>query len=191
MRLMRRLSVTIGCVWMLAACANVPGTSHPQAWLRPGTRVSLPVSGLSPGLSAHQLLTTHYRGREHSLMVLLKADAQQLSLVGLSTAGIRLFTLQYDARGLHTEQHVPVPGLPPASQVLADIMLSYWPVASWQRLLPDQWRLLDEGAQRQLLDPDGALVLVIDYDESGAVRQPVHIRQWAFGYDIRIRNLDD
>ncbi|WP_066458156.1 DUF3261 domain-containing protein [Castellaniella caeni] len=179
------------CLLVLSSCASVPDGARPSAWLRPGVRVFLPQPGLTPAVQAHQLLTSRYRGREHALTVVLDADARRLSLVGLSMVGIRLFTLQYDAHGLQARQHVAAPGLPPAAQVLSDIMLSYWPVAAWQAVLPTGWQLVDAGLQRRLLDERGEIVTRIDYDAAPGGRRPVQVQQRAFGYDIHIQNLDD
>jgi len=179
------------CLLMASACASTPDGGQPWAWIKPGVRVFLPAPGVSPSIHERQLLTSSYKGSEHSLMVLLDADDRQLSLVGLSMVGVRLFTLQYDEQGLQTRQHVVAPGLPPAAQVLSDIMLSYWPAARWQALLPTHWQLVDEGLQRRLLDGQGQLVMRIDYVGSPEARHPVRVHQFSFGYDIRIQNLDD
>ncbi|WP_425527725.1 DUF3261 domain-containing protein, partial [Xylella fastidiosa] len=45
--------------------------------------------------------------------------------------GIRLFLATYNETGIHTEQSIVAPELPPASQVLADVMLSHWPINAW------------------------------------------------------------
>ncbi len=67
-------------------------------------------------------------GKTQSLLVMLNADNQKITLAGLSSVGIRLFLLTYDAQGLRAERSIVVPQLPPASQVLADVMLSHWPI---------------------------------------------------------------
>ena len=56
-----------------------------------------------------------------------------------------------------------MPQLPPAGQVLADVMLSYWPLDVWQKQLPDGWSLNDIGDKRELRDADGKLVTEITY----------------------------
>lgn len=64
---------------------------------------------------------------------MLNADDKKITLAGLSSVGIRLFLVTYDEKGLHTEQSIIVPQLPPASQVLADVMLSHWPISARNR----------------------------------------------------------
>jgi len=179
------------CLLALSACASVSDSKHPTAWLKPGIRVSLPTARLGPVIQVHQVLTSHYGGRDHALIVALDAGAGHLSLVGLSMAGVRLFTLQYDEQGLQARQHIVAPGLPPAAQVLSDIMLSYWPAKAWQTVLPPGWQLVDDGLQRQLLDPQGEVITRIEYEGAPEGRRPVQVQQQAFGYSIQIQNLDE
>jgi len=180
---------------LLGGCAHhAPGTdgqNRPQAWLEPGVKVTLPPPGLTPAFDRQQLLTGTFDGKEQSLLVMLSVDQHRLSLAGLSSLGIRLFLLTYDQNGLHTEQSIVVPQLPPASQVLADIMLSHWPLAAWQSQLPTGWTLVDKGDQRELRDPNGRLITEVHYRQTGALREPVALTQHVFNYHLTIQPLSD
>lgn len=176
---------------LLSGCAKHDSPSdRPTAWLKPGVRVTLPAPGISPAFQQQQLLTGHAKGKTQSLLVLLSADSQQVSLAGLSSLGIRLFRVTYDKNGIHTQQMMALPEMPPASQVLADVMLSHWPLSAWQPQLPPGWRLVDEGDRRELRDPAGKVVTLIRYLQRGTVREPISIDQRAFGYQIQIQHLD-
>lgn len=180
---------------LLSGCAHrEAGTddhNRPQAWLEPGTKVTLPPPGLTPPLHQQQLLTGTFNGKVQSLLVMLSVEPDHLSLAGLSSLGIRLFMLTYDQHGIHTEQSIVLPQLPPASQVLADIMLSHWPLAAWQAQLPNGWHLQDEGQTRKLLAPDGRLVTEIHYRQQGARREPVALIQHVFNYRLTIQPLSE
>ncbi|MCC3703910.1 DUF3261 domain-containing protein [Rouxiella badensis] len=177
---------------MLAGCATHPTPDTlPQAWLKPGVRVRLPSPQLNEKLEQQQLLTGTVDGKQQSLLVLLNANGKTLQLAGLSPLGIRLFKVDYDAAGIHTEQTIKISQLPPANQVLADIMLSYWPVDRWQPLLPTGWRLVDNGMTRTLIDDAGQPVTQIDYQNQGGKRQPIAITQHVFHYHIAIQNVGD
>lgn len=176
---------------MLGGCAShAPQENRPTAWLKPGVRITLPPPGITPAFQQQQLLTGQVKGKTQSLLVLLSADEKKIDLAGLSSVGIRLFRVTYDAQGIHSQQLMALPQLPPASQVLADIMLSHWPVAVWQKQLPAGWTLDDRGMTRQLRDAQGKLVTEIDYLQRGSRREPVSIQQHAFGYQIHIQHLD-
>jgi len=180
----------IAIALLLSGCVSHSDPTRPQAWLKPGVQVTLPAPGIEPSFSQQQLLTGSFKGKQQSLMVMLSADQQQLTLIGLSTLGIRLFRVSYDSQGIKTEQSIALPEMPPASQVLADIMLSHWPLAVWQSQLPAGWTLRDSGDRRQLRDADGKLITEIRYLMRGEQRQPVSVQQFAFGYQIFIQQLD-
>jgi hypothetical protein len=121
----------------------------------------------------------------------LHADEQKITLAGLSSVGIRLFKLTYDENGLHAEQSIIVPQLPPASQVLADVMLSLWPLETWRARLPNGWTIVDKGNQRELRNASGKLVTEIAYLQRNGLREPISIQQHAFKYQITIQYLGE
>lgn len=179
-------------LFMLGGCTtSSPSGTRPQAWLKRGVQVKLPPPLLDKPVSQQQLLTATVNGKHQSLLVLLNADGKSLQLAGLSPLGIRLFKVVYDQTGIHTEQAIKMEGLPPANQVLADIMLSYWPVQIWQPLLPAGWTFDEQPLRRTLLDNEGHAVTRIDYVAQGNSRQPVSITQMAFHYQITIQNVGD
>ncbi|MCU6681009.1 DUF3261 domain-containing protein [Leclercia sp. H6W5] len=181
-------------VLLLVGCShstqNVDGT-RPQAWLQPGTKVTLPAPGITPAVNSQQLLTGSFNGKTQSLLVMLNADAHKITLAGLSSVGIRLFLATYDATGIHTEQSIIVPQLPPASQVLADVMLSHWPIDAWLPQLPKGWTLKDSGDRRELRNASGKLVTEIVYLQRKGKREPISIEQHVFNYHITIQYLGD
>ena len=186
-------AVALTAALLLAGCSHSTDTqeTRPQAWLQPGTRVTLPPPGISPAVSSQQLLTGSFNGQTQSLLVMLNADAHKVTLAGLSSVGIRLFLATYDETGIHTEQSIVVPQLPPASQVLADVMLSHWPISAWQPQLPKGWTLTDTGDRRELRIASGKLVTEIVYLQRKGKREPISIEQHVFKYHITIQYLGD
>ena len=178
---------------LLAGCSHTTNRddARPQAWLQPGTRVTLPPPGITPAIRAQQLLTGSFKGQTQSLLVMLNADGDKVTLAGLSSVGIRLFLATYDDTGIHTEQSVVMPQLPPASQVLADVMLSHWPISAWQPQLPKGWTLTDTGDRRELRNASGKLVTEIVYLQRKGKREPISIEQHVFKYHITIQYLGD
>lgn len=186
-------AAVLAATLLLAGCSHSTDTegTRPQAWLQPGTQVTLPPPGITPAIRSQQLLTGRFNGQTQSLLVLLNADGQNVTLAGLSSVGIRLFLATYDGTGIHTEQSVVMPQLPPASQVLADVMLSHWPLSAWQPQLPKGWTLNDTGTRRELRNPDGKLVTEIVYLQRKGKREPISIEQHVFKYHITIQYLGD
>lgn len=190
---LRSKAAMIALTLFLAGCSHPQPDSdaRPQAWLEPGTQVTLPAPGISPAFRSQQLLTGRFNGNTLSLLVMLNADSQKVTLAGLSSVGIRLFLVTYDDNGLHSEQSVVMPQLPPASQVLADVMLSRWPIDAWQPQLPKGWTLTDIGDKRELRNPRGKLVTEISYLNRHGQRLPIAIAQQVFKYHITIQYLGD
>ncbi|WP_447856446.1 DUF3261 domain-containing protein [Enterobacter sp. WI-ESBL-E8] len=186
-------AAALAAALLLAGCSHSTDTegTRPQAWLQPGTKVTLPPPGITPAIRSQQLLTGRFNGQTQSLLVLLNADGQKVTLAGLSSVGIRLFLATYDSTGIHTEQSVVMPQLPPASQVLADVMLSHWPLSAWQPQLPKGWTLNDTDTRRELRNPDGKLVTEIVYLQRNGKREPISIEQHVFKYHITIQYLGD
>ncbi|KLP57872.1 hypothetical protein ABR39_02960 [Enterobacter genomosp. O] len=186
-------AAALAATLLLAGCSHSTDTegTRPQAWLQPGTKVTLPPPGITPAIRSQQLLTGRFNGQTQSLLVLLNADGQKVTLAGLSSVGIRLFLATYDSTGIHTEQSVAMPQLPPASQVLADVMLSHWPLSAWQPQLPKGWTLNDTDTRRELRNPDGKLVTEIVYLQRKGKREPIGIEQHVFKYHITIQYLGD
>ncbi|MDW3565132.1 DUF3261 domain-containing protein [Enterobacter asburiae] len=186
-------AAALAAALLLAGCSHSTDTkeTRPQAWLQPGTKVTLPPPGISPAVSSQQLLTGSFNGQTQSLLVMLNADAHKVTLAGLSSVGIRLFLATYDETGIHTEQSIVVPQLPPASQVLADVMLSHWPISAWQPQLPKGWTLTDNGDRRELRNASGKLVTEIIYLQRKGKREPISIEQHVFKYHITIQYLGD
>lgn len=185
--------VALSAALLLTGCSHLQNAQdgRPQAWLEPGTRVTLPSPGILPAVSSQQLLTGSFNGNKQSLVVILNADDQRITLAGLSSVGIRLFLVTYDKQGIHTEQSIVVPQLPPASQVLADVMLSHWPINDWKPQLPKGWTLTDLGDKRELRNGRGKLITEITYLNRKGKRAPVSIEQHAFKYYLTIQYLDN
>ena len=175
---------------LLVGCSSQP---TPTAYLDKGTAMTLPAPVLATPFYRQQLLTASVGGRSHQLMTVLEADGRQLTLVGLTPSGVRLFRVRYDQQGIATEQLSPLltGGMPPVSQVLADVMLSHWPLSAWQPQLPKGWTLTDNGDRRELRNASGKLVTEIVYLQRNGKREPISIAQHVFKYHITIQYLGD
>lgn len=173
---------------LLGGCSSRQGV---EAFIAPNVPLSLPAPTLAEPLTRQQLLLASAQGKQYQLLTALEAGPQGITLVGLMPTGARLFKVQYDQSGIHSERLLPLPGnaLPPPAQVLADVMLCYWPVADWQPRLPAGWQLKDEGDLRRLTDPAGELVTEIRYHTWQGQREPVSLTQHRFGYALTLESL--
>lgn len=177
-------------IFTLSACSLWQSDSIPQAWLKPGVKINLPEPILAHNIERQQLLTATINGKSESLLTMLNVSNNQITLAGLSTLGIRLFKVVYDETGIKTEQSIVIPQLPPANQVLSDIMFSYWPVETWQSRLPTGWFLEESDLHRNLYDADGRLIIEVAYHIENNQREPIMIQHNYFGYQINIKNIN-
>lgn len=184
-------TVLLSFLFILNGCSLFQQDTSTTAWLKPGVQVTLPEPSLAQPLKRQQFLTATVNGKSESLVTLLDGDGQTLTLAGLSPIGIRLFKVTYSANQIETEQSIALPQLPPANQVLADIMLSYWPLETWQDRLPVGWQLKDEQNKRLLLDETGQAITEISYLMENGNREPISIAQYAFHYQITLTNMDN
>ncbi len=192
----RCLSWVCVLVLWLTGCASTttPEVSRAEANLTPQVVVPLPAPIRDSPLHVEQILTAQIKGQTngHSLLVVMEADGQRLSLVGFSLLGVRLFRVEYGVDGIRVEQLpalAALGALPPANQVLADVLLSYWPRESWQAVLPAGWQLIDQPLRRELRDEKGELVSEITYQQQVGDRNPVRLWQHAFDYQLTIQTL--
>ena len=86
----------------LTATLILTGCSHsqpeqegrPQAWLQPGTLITLPAPGISPAVNSQQLLTGSFNGKTQSLLVMLNAEDQKITLAAVSYTHLTLPTTE-------------------------------------------------------------------------------------------------
>lgn len=187
------LQIALIGIGLLTGCSSQMAT--PSAALDPHHTVALPAPAMTPGFYRQQLLTVtlpRQQGAGQSLLTVLEVSGKGIVLVGLTPLGVRLFAIEYDESGIRSEQLPALSALgalPPINQVLADVMLSYWPIARWQPLLPAGWTLADRGLRRELRDAGGQLVSEIHYRQMGAYREPVRLWHHLFGYQLQIQTL--
>ncbi|MEQ1439709.1 DUF3261 domain-containing protein [Fontimonas sp. SYSU GA230001] len=127
---------------LLSACAAAPPA--PDA-ARSGLPI-LPPSSLGAARRAEQVLYAAYAEREAALHCILDVNAERLRVIGLTALGQRVFTLEQDAAGVRVERAPFAPGELQPQDILADIQLAYWPLATLQAALPQGVRLTEPRA---------------------------------------------
>lgn len=184
-----RVLLLSGFLFLLAGCSS---RIEPVAALAPGVSIPLPPPHCEQPFQRDQLLAATVDGFTHQLQTALDVADGKITLVGLSPVGARLFKVVYSEEEISAEQLIPLADLPPPSQVLADIMLGYWPIQAWQPLLPKGWSLRDDTpAVRTLRDAEENVVEEIFYLRQNGRREPVRIKHHLFHYEIFLENLDN
>jgi len=189
------MAVALGVALTVAACV---GAGPPTAFLAPGVAVPLPKPiGLGYNWRASQLLSIQSHGKSFQMPAEVEVHGGQLTLVGLSAFGTRFWTVRYDGLRIEEERSSALVGLPPPEQVLADVMLVYWPPEAWSAVLPEGWALEDSPAERRLYDAGKRLVVEIQtvkgipgkagMGQASEGASEVTIINHVFGYSLRIQ----
>lgn len=122
---MRALIPSLLLVFGLAGCAPKP-LIHP-----------LGPDALGQSVEARQQVTLHYRGRTRSMQVALRVAPDNLTLIGLSGIGQRLFTLGWNGNTIQRSRGLADDKRLPADRILADLELAHWPLAALRTALAD------------------------------------------------------
>jgi len=174
---------------LISACSFQPKS---EAWLTKETKVNLPKLDLNQNYHDQQLLTFKYNNQENSIITIVDIKDNHLTVMGLSTIGIRLFEIQYNGSEVKAKQHIFIQQLPPPEQVLSDIMLSILPTAAWKKVLPTDWQLIDEGLSRTLINDRHETIINITYNKqpTNVIRKPIKIEHAVFSYQIAIQSME-
>lgn len=174
---------------LISACAH---KTQNEAWLTKEIKIKLPAPHFNQSYHDKQLLTFQYNNQENSIITLVEGKANQLKVIGLSTLGVRLFEIDYDGINIKTKQNIFVKQLPPAEQVLSDILLSILPAEKWQPLLPKEWTLIDNDSHRKLLNETQETIVDITYEQKTAndIYKPIKIKHSIFKYQITIKSME-
>ncbi|HLO75669.1 MAG TPA: DUF3261 domain-containing protein [Magnetospirillum sp.] len=119
----------------LCACVATPPPPDPDhVPVAPGITLRLPApADLGREVEAVQMVTARRNGETHVFEARLSVDKERLLMVGTDSLGRRAMTVTWRAGKVDAERAAWLPdGLRPEN-ILADIVLLYWPEATLQR----------------------------------------------------------
>jgi len=118
---------------VLAACATVPPASD-RVLVAPGVTLALPAPGeLGRREDAVQLVTARRDGETFVFECRLSVDGERLLLAGSDSMGRRAMTVTWSRDGIVVERADWLPETLKPENVLADIVLLYWPEEAVRR----------------------------------------------------------
>jgi hypothetical protein len=144
-------------------------------------------SELTESFDATQVISAAYADESHTFEAYVEARPGKLTIVGINTIGMVLFSITYDgtemiASGVAEAQVVN------ARYMLADVLMSHWD-AEW--LIPRlEGATLGVNESSRTVRRNGDVIIEISYDSgsswSGNARFVHHER----GYSLRIENVE-
>lgn len=149
----------------------------------------LPPATLGQSKQVTQVLRGDYGDSSFSLRSVVTVDAQQLTVVGLTSMGMRAFTVKYDGQHLSEERVPQVPEALQARQLLNDLQLAFWPLPALQQAWQSAGGQVSEpypGTRR--LQRNGELVAEVHVAED-AWHGRVWLRHFDYPYSLYIETI--
>lgn len=171
---------------MLTGCVT---TTQPSAANADEGWPLLTPASLGRAQQVTQVLRGDYANSSFTLRSVVSVDAQQLTVVGLSSMGMRLFTLKYDGVNLSEERVPQVPETLQARQLLNDLQLAFWPLPALQQAWQTVGGQVSEpypGTRR--LQRNGVLLAEVHVAED-AWRGRVWLRHFDYPYSLFIETI--
>lgn len=181
-----RVVMTIILAVALAGCASSVPRVPESVLLAPGVELELPPpSALERRVEAVQLVTARYDGNTTVFEGRLSVASDRLFLVCTDGLGRRAMTIAWDGARLEVEQAPWLPEALPPENVLADIILLFWPEESIRRGLRGA-DIMATGAARSIRQGMTEIISITrDADPwAGAATLTNHARR----YEIRVQS---
>jgi len=179
----------LGVLCVLQSCSPTAPSLVATPPERPGRAIlSLPALPGYPGEVAVVQALHVVRGDEASdVEAILQASAEHLVLVLSLPLGPRLAAIEWSARGIaiHRDLDLPAAGHVLPEDVLADIMLAFWPEAAVRSCLRDGLSLVVEPDSR-LVMRDGVAVIEVQRDGTDPWNGRTTLANHLLGYHLTI-----
>lgn len=178
-------------VALLAACA-APAPRLPPVPIAPHLAVALPRPADAPPVGqVSQLITARYGARTISFEAYLLLRDGRMRLTCLDGLGRTAMTITWTEAGIeaHKEPWVPAELMP--ENILADIVLIYWPEAAVRSMLARNGAQLVVGPDSRTVSQQGREVIRITYHRppgGSSWDGRAHYRNEGFGYALDIQS---
>lgn len=174
------------CGWLtlltLGACAATPppaAASDPWPLMAPAS--------LGSERIVNQVVRGAFGSQELTFNCVVSVKDGSMTLVGMNSLGLRLFTIRYDGNAVQSET---APGMQAAfipERLLADMQLVFWPFATLQKpLLEAGWQLSESAPGIRRLRRGERLIAEAHY----LGEDPWTARSWLvnfeYGYSLQI-----
>lgn len=179
--MMRPLLILVSLL-CLGACAAPRQAAEPVS-LAPGITLALPSpADLGRRIEAVQMVTARRDGESHVFEVRLSVDGERLLLVGTDSLGRRAMTVTWGHGRIAVERADWLPESLRPENVLADIVLIYWPEAVVRQGLSGAG-LVQNGDVRRV----GEVILVSWRGDPW--NGLAHLSNSAWGYELDVRSV--
>jgi hypothetical protein len=175
--------VAHGSVWLaLGACTGSPPRATAAA-----TRPLVAPASLGGEKVVRQVVRGAFGSREVTFNCVVTVSGGSMTLVGMNSLGLRLFTIRYDGKAVQSETTPAMQGAFAPERLLADMQLVFWPFASLEKPMREAgWHLSEPAPGIRRLRHGERMIAEAHY--SG--EDPWSTRSWLvnfeYGYSLQI-----
>lgn len=179
----KRLAVLV--VLFLSACSVFHDDS--RVWLDKGKIVQLPAVSCSADRTDVELLTFEYGERKGRLVTHTVCRNGEFEMTAMMPSGPRIFSIRRKGGEVSVDEYMPLPSMAVTpSQVLWDIFVATLPEERIAEVLPEGYKVYQEGSERVITGDSQRNVLSrVVYSNGRAVK----IKNYVFNYSINIKNI--
>jgi len=179
----------------LAACSGGPDERlAAPVRIAPDLMVTLPQPGeLGRDVEASQLLTARYGEQAFTFEARLSATADRFLMVGIDPMGRELLRITWTSTGVDSVAAPWLPSTLRAENMLADIVLLYWPEEIVRRTVAASGGVLVSGPHSRQIWVGGREVMRADYrpaDGANLWSGRLSYRNLAWGYELDIQSSE-
>lgn len=189
-KLLRYFIILFVSIFILAGCVTPPKLAETEFHLTQYDTALLPDPAAHKNIEHQQLLTTAVRGHEISFYGIVTIEKGSLELMALTPLGIRIFNTIYDGSSVTTTQYIPDIPLPNMTEVIANIMLAYYSIESWELKLPEGFVIEESLFERKIYNSQHEAIFIIQYQWIDGEKRPTQIHNSALNYTIKLNNLE-
>ncbi len=192
----------LALVLLLCACTTISVDEDPQnvaasnaVQIAPGVSLSMPSpADLGRSVEATQLVTAHYGDQTFAFEAHINATPERFLLVGLDLMGRTLMTIDWTRHKISYETAPWVPAQLRPENILADIVLLYWPDSAVKNALAkSSGKLVTASGVRTIMSGDKQIwqANYASKPKDDPWSGQLHYRNLAWGYDFTVQSTEE
>jgi hypothetical protein len=135
----------------------------------------------------NQVVRGAFGSRELTFNCVVTVKDGTMTLVGLNSLGVRLFTVRYDGNAVQSEAAPAMSGPLMPERLLADLQFVYWPLASLAKpMAAAGWQLSEPAAGIRRLRRGEQLIAEAHYISEDPWSGRSWLVNFEFGYSLQI-----
>ena len=190
----RRPTIVICLALALTACAHQG--SEPSGrivHISPDLTLTLPrPSDLSQSVEASQMVTARYGDQSFAFEGHISATPERFLMVGLDSLGRRTITITWTDAAITYEAAPWLPAQLRPENVLADMVLLYWPELSVRSALAPSGGAVTVSPGRRRISRNDQTIVMIEYEpaeDGSSWSGRLRYRNLAFNYELDVMSI--